>query len=174
MVHAQVISEKDFPRLQKHNIIAEVQPFHVTDDMRWMEERIGFERCKGAYAFKTLQDNGATLSFGSDWPGTNASYYPINPLYGLYAAVTRQTVHGEPEGGWFPEQKLSLEESLKAYTWGPAYGAFEEKIKGTIVKGKLADFAVLNANLFEIPPSDWLQAQVDYTIVGGQVVYERN
>ena len=174
LVHAQVISEKDFPRLQKHNIIAEVQPFHVTDDMRWMEERIGFERCKGAYAFKTLQDNGATLSFGSDWPGTNASYYPINPLYGLYAAVTRQTVHGEPEGGWFPEQKLSLEESLKAYTWGPAYGAFEEKIKGTIVKGKLADFAVLNANLFEIPPSDWLQAQVDYTIVGGQVVYERN
>lgn len=173
LVHAQVISEKDFPRLQNHKIIAEVQPFHVTDDMRWMEERIGYERCKGAYAFKTLQDNGAILSFGSDWPGTNASYYPINPLYGLYAAVTRQTVQGEPENGWFPDQKLSLEESLKAYTYGSSYGAFEEGSRGTIEKGKLADFAVLHNNIFETIPSDWLQTEVDYTIVGGKVVYKR-
>lgn len=173
LVHAQVIADQDFPRLQKHKIIAEVQPFHVTDDMRWMEERIGYERCKGAYAFKTLQDNGATLSFGSDWPGTNASYYPVNPLYGLYAAVTRQTVHGEPADGWFPDQKLSLEESLKAYTWGGSYGAFEEDDKGTIETGKLADFAVLEKNIFEVPPADWLQTQVDYTIVGGKVVYDR-
>ncbi|MEQ9592379.1 MAG: amidohydrolase [Cyclobacteriaceae bacterium] len=173
LVHAQVISDKDFPRLQKHKIVAEVQPFHVTDDMRWMEERIGFERCKGAYAFKTLQNNGAILSFGSDWPGTNASYYPVNPLYGLYAAVTRQTVQGEPENGWFPEQKLSLEESIKAYTYGGSYGAFEEDSRGTIEKGKLADFAVLQSNLFETAPSTWLQTEVDYTIVGGQIVYQR-
>lgn len=173
LVHAQVISEKDFPRLQNHKIVAEVQPFHVTDDMRWMEERIGYERCKGAYAFKTLKENGATLSFGSDWPGTNASYYPVNPLYGLYAAVTRQTVHGEPAQGWFPEQKLSLEESLKAYTWGSSYGAFEEDKKGTIEKGKLADFAVMHTDLFNSDPAEWLQAQVDYTIVGGKVVYKR-
>jgi len=172
LVHAQVISKKDFPRLQKHKIIAEVQPFHVTDDMRWMEERIGHERCKGAYAFKTLQENGAILSFGSDWPGTNASYYPINPLYGLYAAVTRQTVQGQPEGGWFPEQKLSLEESIRAYTWGSSYGAFEEQMKGTIEPGKLADFAVLSENIFEAEPAQWLQTKVDYTIVGGKVVYE--
>ncbi len=174
LVHAQVISDKDFPRLQKHKIIAEVQPFHVTDDMRWMEERIGYERCKGAYAFNTLKENGAILSFGSDWPGTNVSYYPVNPLYGLYAAVTRQTVHGEPKEGWFPEQKLTLEESLSAYTWGSSYGAFEDHTKGTIEKGKLADFAVLSSNIFEISPADWLQTQVDYTIVGGKVVYERN
>lgn len=173
LVHAQVISVQDFPRLQKHKIVAEVQPFHVTDDMRWMEERIGHERCKGAYAFKTLKENGAILSFGSDWPGTNASYYPINPLYGLYAAVTRQTVHGEPEEGWFPEQKLTLEESLNAYTLGSSYGAFEEKIKGSIEKGKLADFAVLSENIFETAPATWLQTTVDYTIVGGIVVYQR-
>lgn len=173
LVHAQVISERDFPRLKNHKIVAEVQPYHVTDDMRWMEERIGYERCKGAYAFKTLQENGATLSFGSDWPGTNASYYPINPLYGLYAAVTRQTVHGEPEQGWFPEQKITLEEALKAYTYGSSFGAFEEASKGTIEEGKLADFAVLNANLFESAPSDWLHTPIDYTIVGGVVVYSR-
>ncbi len=173
LVHAQVISEKDFPRLQKHKIIAEVQPFHVTDDMRWMEERIGHERCKGAYAFKTLQENGAILSFGSDWPGTNASYYPVNPLYGLYASVTRQTVQGQPEEGWFPEQKLTLEESLCAYTWGSSYGAFEENLKGSIEIGKLADFAVMSENIFETTPSSWLQTNVDYTIVGGKVVFER-
>jgi hypothetical protein len=173
LVHAQVIREEDFPRFSSHEVIAEVQPFHVTDDMRWMEERIGHERCKGAYAFKTLQENGCILSFGSDWPGTNASYYPVNPLYGLYAAVTRQTVRGEPEEGWFPEQKLDLETALKAYTWGSAFGAFEEASKGTIEKGKLADFAVLHSDIFETPPSDWLNTLVDYTIVGGKIVFAR-
>lgn len=171
LVHAQVIRTGDFERFKNHKVIAEVQPFHVTDDMRWMEERIGFERCKGAYAFKTLKDNGCILSFGSDWPGTNASYYPVNPLFGLYAAVTRQTVQGDPKEGWFPEQKISLEESLLAYTWGSAYGAFEEQSKGTITNGKLADFAVLHTDLFTTPSSEWLQAKVDYTIVGGKIVY---
>ncbi len=173
LVHAQVIAPQDFGRFNDHKVVAEVQPYHVTDDMRWMEERIGFERCKGAYAFKTLQESGSILSFGSDWPGTNASYYPINPLFGLYAAVTRQTVNGEPANGWFPEQKISLEDALKAYTWGSSFGAFEEKIKGTITPGKLADFAVLDTDLFETEPSEWLEANVDYTIVDGKVVYER-
>lgn len=171
LVHAQVIRDEDFPRFKSHHIVAEVQPFHVTDDMRWMEERIGHDRCRGAYAFKTLQDNGCILSFGSDWPGTNASYYPVNPLYGLYAAVTRQTVHGEPAEGWFPSQKLTLEESLKAYTWGSSFGAFEEASKGTIEEGKLADIAVLDTDLFTAPPAQWLRAQVSYTIVGGKVVF---
>lgn len=173
LVHAQVISPGDFQRFQGRNIVAEVQPYHVTDDMRWMEERIGSERCKGAYAFKTLEDNGCILSFGSDWPGTNASYYPINPLMGLYAAVTRQTVKGEPAEGWFPEQRISLEKALRAYTWGAAYGAFEEDTKGTIEAGKLADFSVIDTDLFSTPPSDWLAAEIAMTIVGGKVVYEK-
>jgi predicted amidohydrolase YtcJ len=173
LVHAQVIRQEDFAKLRGKNIIAEVQPYHVTDDMRWMEERIGYERCKGAYAFKTLQENGCTLSFGSDWPGTNASYYPVNPFFGLYAAVTRQTLTGEPAEGWFPEQRVSLEEALKAYTYGSAFGAFEETIKGTISPGKLADFAVLDTDLFSTSPDRWLKANVDLTIVGGKIVFSR-
>lgn len=173
LVHAQVIRDEDFAKLRGKNIIAEVQPYHVTDDMRWMEERIGFERCKGAYAFKTLQENDCTLSFGSDWPGTNASYYPVNPFFGLYAAVTRQTLNGEPEEGWFPEQRINLEESLKAYTYGSAYGAFEENIKGTLSAGKLADIAVLDTDLFSTVPEQWLKANVDLTIVGGKVVFRK-
>ena len=149
LVHAQVIAPQDFSRFEGRNIIAEVQPYHVTDDMRWMEERIGYERCKGAYAFKTLEEYGCILSFGSDWPGTNASYYPINPLMGLYAAVTRQTINGEPEEGWFPEQKVDLKTALKAYTWGAAFGAFEEDKKGIIESGKLGDFTVLDTDLFK-------------------------
>lgn len=173
LVHAQVIRDEDFAKLRGKNIVAEVQPYHVTDDMRWMEERIGHERCKGAYAFKTLKENGCTLSFGSDWPGTNASYYPVNPFFGLYAAVTRQTLTGEPEAGWFPEQRISLEESLRAYTYGSAYGAFEENIKGTLSPGKLADIAVLDTDLFSTEPEQWLKAYVDLTLVGGKVVFER-
>ena len=173
LVHAQVINEKDFSRFGGKNVVAEVQPYHVTDDMRWMEERIGYERCKGAYAFKTLEENGCVLSFGSDWPGTNASYYPINPLYGLYAAVTRQTVTGLPEEGWFPEQRILLDKALKAYTWGSSFGAFEDDKKGTIEAGKLADIAVIDTDLFNTEPSDWLNAEIDYTIVGGKIVYER-
>ena len=142
--------------------------------MRWMEERIGYERCKGAYAFKTLKEKGCILSFGSDWPGTNASYYPVNPLFGVYAAVTRQTVNGEPAEGWFPEQRISLDEALGAYTWGSSYGAYEESRKGTIAVGKLADFAVLDTDLFTTEPSSWLKAKVDYTIVDGKVVFQSN
>ena len=172
IVHAQVISPSDFGRFQGRKVVAEVQPYHVTDDMRWMEERIGYERCKGAYAFRTLRDNDCILSFGSDWPGTNASYYPINPLMGLYAAVTRQTVNGEPSEGWFPEQRISLEEALKAYTWGAAYGAFEEKDKGVLAEGMLADIAVINTDLFETAPAEWLEATFAYTIVGGNIVFK--
>ncbi len=173
IVHAQVISLQDFSRFKGRNIVAEVQPYHVTDDMRWMEERIGYDRCKGAYAFATLRDNDCILSFGSDWPGTNASYYPINPLMGLYAAVTRQTINGEPEQGWFPEQKIGLEEALKAYTWGSSYGAFQERDRGTLKEGMLADLAVIDTDLFETQPSEWLEANMAMTIVGGKVVYEK-
>jgi predicted amidohydrolase YtcJ len=173
IVHAQVIAPQDFSRFKGRNIVAEVQPYHVTDDMRWMEERIGYERCKGAYAFKTLKENDCILSFGSDWPGTNASYYPINPLMGLYAAVTRQTIKGEPQEGWFPEQRITLEEALKAYTWGSAYGAFQERDRGILKEGMLADIAVVDTDLFETEPGEWLEAEFLYTITGGKVVYRR-
>ncbi len=172
LVHAQVIAPQDFERFAGRNIIAEVQPYHVTDDMRWMEERIGYERCKGAYAFKTLQEAGCQLAFGSDWPGTNASYYPINPLYGLYAAVTRQTVNGMPEEGWFPEQRIDLASAIKAYTQGSAFATFEEDEKGMIKEGMLADIVVVNTDLFETEPAAWLNAEFNYTIMGGKIVYE--
>lgn len=173
LVHAQVIAPEDFQRLGSLGIIAEVQPYHLADDMRWMEERIGTERSRGAYAFKTLHENGAVLAFGSDWPGTSASEYPINPLYGLYAAVSRQTLAGTPAEGWFPEEKIDTETALRAYTLGGAYSSFEEDIKGTISVGKLADVAVLSTNLFETEPAEWLDTQVMLTVAGGRVVFER-
>ncbi|HSB11820.1 MAG TPA: amidohydrolase [Blastocatellia bacterium] len=171
LVHAQVIAPGDFKRMGKLGVVAEVQPFHLSDDMRWMEERIGRERCSGAYAFKTIKDSGAVLCFGTDWPGTSASEYPINPMLGLYAAVTRQTLTGEPAGGWFPEQRLSMEEAIRAYTYNTAYANFEEKIKGSIEVHKLADLAVLTTNLLRASPREILDTKVVYTIVGGKIVY---
>ena len=176
MIHAQVVHPDDFPRFGKLRLIAEVNPYHVSDDMRWMEERIGKERSKGAYAFRKLKDAGATLIFGSDSPGTNAARYFLSPIYGLYAAVTRQTLTGEPKEGWFPDQRLTIEESIEAYTKGPAWATFEEDLKGTLTPGKLADIAVFDTNLVEAgkkDPARLLKARVNYTIVGGKVVYER-
>lgn len=179
LVHAQVFAPRDFDRLRGLGVVAEVQPFHLSDDMRWMEERIGRERSKGAYAFKTIRDKGAVLSFGSDFPGTSASIYPINPVYALYAAVTRETVRRTPAGGWFPDQRLSVEESIKAHTWGSAYASFEDSIKGTLTEGKLADITVLDKNLLKTKPYDWIdergnvKVSVLYTIVGGRIVYRR-
>ena len=152
-------------------VVAEVQPYHLSDDMRWMEERIGRERCKGAYAFKSILESGAVLCFGTDWPGTSASEYPINPLLGLYAAVTRQTISGEPSSGWFPEQRISIEQAIRAYTYNTAYANFEEKSKGSIEVGKVADIVVLTRNLLSVPPREILDAKVVYTIVGGKIVY---
>ena len=174
LVHAQVIAPDDFERLAPLGMIAEVQPYHLSDDMRWMEERIGYERCKGAYAFKKINESGAMLAFGSDWPGTSAAEYPINPMLGLYAAVTRQTVSGQPEAGWFPDERISIEEAIKAYTYNAAYASFEEDIKGSIAVGKLADVAVLSQNLREIDPSTLLDTDVLYTVVNGRVVYRKD
>jgi predicted amidohydrolase YtcJ len=173
LVHAQVIAPDDFKRLGRLGVVAEVQPFHLSDDMRWMEERIGKKRCETAYAFKSIQQSGATLSFGTDWPGTSASEYPINPMLGLYAAVTRQTVSGQPAGGWFPEQRISIEDAIRAYTLNTAYANFEEKTKGSIEVGKLADLAVLSNNLLRVEPKQFLTTDVLYTVVGGKIVYQR-
>jgi predicted amidohydrolase YtcJ len=173
LVHAQVIAPEDFQRLGRLGIVAEVQPFHLSDDMRWMEERIGYERCKGAYAFKRIQASGAVLSFGTDWPGTSASEYPINPMLGLYAATTRQTVSGKPDTGWFPDERISIEDAIKAYTYNTAYANFEEKVKGSIEVGKFADLTVLSQNLLRISPPELLKTEVVYTIVNGKIVYCR-
>lgn len=173
LVHAQVIAAEDFPRLGELGVIAEVQPFHLSDDMRWMEERIGRERCAGAYAFRSIAENGAVLCFGTDWPGTSAAEYPINPLLGIYAAVTRQTVTGDPAEGWFSEQRISVENAIRAYTLNSAYANFEEDIKGSIAVDKLADIVVLSQNLLETEASAILDTDVLYTIVGGRIVYQR-
>jgi predicted amidohydrolase YtcJ len=173
LVHAQVIATDDFKRLGKLGVVAEVQPFHLSDDMRWMEERIGKDRCRGAYAFRSIKDNGGILSFGTDWPGTSASEYPINPMLGLYAAVTRQTLTGEPAGGWFPAERISIEDAIRAYTYGTAYANFEEQIKGSIEVGKAADLAVLSNNLLKIAHKEILNTNVLYTIVGGKIVHSR-
>ena len=172
LVHAQVMTDRDIERAGAMGIVAEVQPFHVSDDMRWMEERIGRNRSRGAYAFRRLWDVGAVVSFGSDSPGTNASRYYLNPMLGLYAAVTRKTLSGQPEGGWFPQEKLTIEEAIKAYTLNTAYAAYEDRLKGSITTGKLADFVVLSDNLLTMDPDLIKDVTVLTTVVGGKIVFE--
>jgi predicted amidohydrolase YtcJ len=176
VIHAQVVHPSDIARFGRLGLVTEINPYHVSDDMRWMEERIGPERSQGAYAFRTLKRHGAVLVFGSDSPGTNAARYFLNPVYGLYAAVSRQTLGGDPRPGWFPAERLTMEEAIEAATKNPAWASFEEAIKGTITAGKLADIAVFDTNLIEAgttDPARLLKAVVHYTIVGGRIVHER-
>jgi predicted amidohydrolase YtcJ len=171
IIHSQVIRNAAVAqRYKRLGIIAEVQPYHAIDDMRWMEPRIG-ERSKWAYAFKTFHDAGVPLLFGSDWPGTNASWYTANPMTILYAALTRQTLDGQPAGGWFPEQRLDLETSLRSYTVNHAWAEGEEKSKGTLTAGKLADLVVIDRDLFRTPRAQVKDARVLLTMVGGRVVH---
>jgi len=165
--HAQHIRREDFARFGKLGVIASMQPYHAIDDGRWAEKRIGHERARTSYAWRSMLDAGAALAFGSDWPVA-----PLDPLSGIYAAVTRATLDGRNPGGWFPEQRLTVEEALRAYTQGCAYAAFEEKDKGTISPGKFADLDVLSEDLFRIPPERIKGARVEITIVGGRVVYQ--
>jgi len=173
VIHAQVIRPSDLHRFKELNVIAEVNPYHISDDMRWMEERIGYERCRGAYAFKSLLDNGAVLSFGSDWPGTSAAEYLMHPKNLIHAAVNRTTLNHEPEGGWFPGQKISVHEALKAYTVNNAYAAFEGDVRGIIKKGMLADIAVSDLNLIKCNPENILDMNILMTVVDGKIVYEQ-
>jgi len=165
--HAQHMRPEDFARFGKLGIVASMQPYHAIDDGRWAEKRIGRERARSSYAWKSMLDAGAVLASGSDWPVA-----PLDPLSGIYAAVTRATLDGKNPGGWFPEQRLTVGEALRAYTLGAAYAAFQEKDKGTIAPGKLADVVVLSDDLFRIPPERIKGARVDITIVGGRVVYK--
>jgi predicted amidohydrolase YtcJ len=172
MIHAQVLRDASVAeRMARLGIIAEVQPFHAIDDMRWMEERIG-ARSRWAYAFRTLQQAGVVLSFGSDWPGTNAAWYPAEPLLGIYAAVTRRTLDGEPPGGWFPGERVDVETALRAYTVNNAWAADEQHIKGSLTAGRLADFVVLDGSPFEVGDDRIKDIRVLRTVVGGRTVYE--
>jgi hypothetical protein len=173
IIHNQVIrGPETAEREARLGIIAEMQPYHTIDDMRWMEERIG-ERSRWAYAFGTLKKAGVFLSFGSDWPGTNAAWYTVNPLQGMYAAVTRETLDGTPAGGWYPEEKIDVETALRAYTVNNAWVGMMEDRLGKVKVGYLADLAVLDRNPFEVSPTALKDIQVVLTLVGGRVVFER-
>ena len=165
--HAQVVLPDDVQRFKKLGIIASIQPSHCIDDMRWAKNRIG-DRIKHAYLFDAFNKAGVNMAFGTDW-----TVEPLNPMLGLYAAVTREFPEGGPEGGWFPEEKISLEEAIVFYTMGSAYAEFQEHCKGSIEAGKLADLVVLEKNLFEISPEEILNTKVDLTILGGKIVFER-
>jgi predicted amidohydrolase YtcJ len=166
--HAQHLRAEDIPRFAKLGVIASMQPYHAVDDGRWAEKRIGLERCRTTYAFRSLLDSGATLVFGSDW-----DVAPLSPLEGIDAAVNRRTLDGKRPEGWIPEQKIAVEEALRAYTATAAFAGFEEKEKGTLARGKLADFVVLSRDPLSIPVRELDGVRVDRTVAGGRVIFSR-
>lgn len=165
--HAQVVAPDDIPRFASLGIIPSMQPTHATSDMAWAEKRIGAERIKGAYAWRSLLQTGVHLPLSSDFPGET-----LNPFYGIYAAITRQDTQGNPAGGWYPDQRLTLEEALRGYTIEAAYAEFEERVKGSIEKEKLADLTVISEDITRLTPKEILSLRVLKTFVGGKVVYE--
>jgi len=165
--HAQHVAAKDFDRFAELHVIASVQPYHAIDDGRWAESRIGHDRASRTYAFRTFLDHKVRLAFGTDW-----SVAPLNPMLGLYAAVTRATLDGKNPNGWFPEQKLTVAESVEAYTMGSAYAEFQDQVKGSITPGKLADMVILSDDLFSIPPEKIREVKVLKTFLGGKIVYD--
>jgi len=164
--HAQTLQPSDIPRFAKLGVIASMQPTHCISDKKFCEKRIGSERAKGAYAWKSLADAGATLAFGTDY-----QVEPLNPMEGLYAAVTRKDRLGEEGEGWHPEQKIKMEEAIKYYTLGSAYSQFMENRKGMIKPGFLADIVILDKDLMTIPENEIMKTKVEYTITGGKIVY---
>ncbi len=167
--HAQVLHPEDIARFANGRIIASMQPVHATEDMLFVEERIGYERAKGAYAWRSILDQQGIIAAGSDY-----GVSPFNPFFGLHAAVTRQDRENNPRGGWFAEQVMSREEALKAYTTGPAYVEFAEDYKGKIKKGMLADLVVIDRDFFSIPAHEIHEIEVVKTILGGKIVYENH
>lgn len=165
--HSQHLRLEDIKRFGTQKVVASMQPVHLPDDGRWAGKRLDAERLKGTYAFRSLLDTGAVLSFGSDSPVA-----PLNPLFGIWGAVTRQTADGANPGGWIPEQKITVDEAVRAFTWGSAYGEFQENWKGTLEVGKLADMVILSDDIFTIDPVKIAQARVLTTISDGKVVFE--
>jgi predicted amidohydrolase YtcJ len=167
--HAQHLRMDDIPRFCKLHVIASMQPYHSIDDGRWAEKRIGPERAKGTYAFRALLDSGAVLAFGSDW-----DVAPMVPLMGIYAAATRRTLDGKHPEGWIPEQKITVAEAIRAYTMGSAYASFDEKLKGSIEPGKLADMVVVSDDILSIPAVQIEKTRVETTVFDGKVIYRRS
>jgi predicted amidohydrolase YtcJ len=166
--HAQHLRPADIPRFAQLHVIASVQPYHAIDDGRWADKRIGAERVKTTYAFRSLLDSGTVLAFGSDW-----FVAPMSPLMGIYAASTRRTLDGKHPEGWVPEQKISVAEAVHAYTVGSAYASMEERVKGSLEPGKLADLAVLSEDIFKLDPIEIQNTKVDLTIFDGKIIFER-
>lgn len=166
--HAQILLLSDIPRFAELGVIASMQPTHCITDKRFAEKRIGMERCKGAYAWQKFLDAGVHIAFGTDW-----AVEPIDPLEGLYASVTRKDRAGEPGEGWFPDQKLSMEKAIELYTIGSAYAEFMEDHKGIIKVGYFGDIVLFNNDLMTIPHEEIMTSKVDYTIVGGKIVFKR-
>lgn len=164
--HAQHTAPDDLERFARLHVIASMQPYHAIDDGRWVEARIGHERARTSYAWRSLLDHGVTLAFGTDW-----YVAPLNPLLGLYAAVTRATLDGKNPQGWIPEQRITLAEAVEAYTLGSAFAEFQEKEKGSITAGKLADMVILSDDIFAIKSEAIRNVKVETTIVGGRLVY---
>jgi len=164
--HAQHLRASEIPRFGSQKVIASMQPYHEADDGRWCEKRIGPERAKGTYAFRSLLDSGAVLAFGSDW-----TVAPLNPLQGIQAAVTRQTLDGRHPEGWIPIQKITVDEAIRAYTVGSAYAEFTDSVKGTLTPGKLADMVVIDRDIYQTQEID--KARVLLTIMDGRVVYRQ-
>jgi predicted amidohydrolase YtcJ len=158
----------DIPRFGRLGVIASMQPYHLADDGRWAEKLIGAVRARGSYAFRSLLDSGAVLAFGSDWPVA-----PMDPLLGIWAAVTRRTTDGQRPGGWIPEQKIGVAEAIRAFTLGGAFAGFAERVKGSIEPGKLADMAVLSADILTIDPAEIEKTVVTTTIFDGRVIYRK-
>jgi len=167
--HAQHMAAKDFERFAQLPVIASVQPYHAIDDGRWAEKRIGHDRASRTYAFRTFLNHGVRLALGTDW-----NVAPLNPMSTIYAAVTRATLDGKNPNGWFPEQKLTVAETVEAYTMGSAYAEFQDKEKGSITPGKLADVVLLSDDIFSIAPTKIRDVKVLKTIVGGRVVWDAN
>jgi predicted amidohydrolase YtcJ len=164
--HAQHMAQNDFERFAKLHVIASMQPYHAIDDGRWAEARLGHDRTRYSYAWRSFLDHGVTLAFGTDWPVA-----PLDPMLGLYAAVTRATLDGKNPGGWIPEEKITLPEAIEAYTMGAAFAEFQEREKGSITTGKLADMVILSDDIFDMKPEAVRNVKVQTTIVGGKVVY---
>lgn len=167
--HAQHLRPQDIPLFGSLGVIASMQPAHLIDDGRWVVQRIGPERIKTTYAFRSILDTHGVLAFGSDWPVASP-----DPLLGIAAAVTRRTTDGKNPGGWIPNQKITVAEALRAYTWANAYAVFMEKQRGTLAPGMLADVVVIDRNLFTTPPDSLEQARVRVTVVGGKIVFVRS
>ncbi|MEJ2548615.1 MAG: amidohydrolase family protein [Gemmatimonadota bacterium] len=166
--HAQHLRPEDFDRFAELDVIPAMQPYHAIDDGRWAERKIGAERAASTYAFKSLVDAGARPAFGSDW-----TVAPLDPLLGVYAAVTRRTLDGANPEGWVPAQKLSVSEALVAYTRDAARAGFAEKRVGRLAPGMLADFVILDRSPFAVDPADLKDLRVEMTVVGGRSVFER-